>query len=52
LNVDENQATSANYGVRSIPTLICFRKGEKIGEIIGALPKDMLKEKIEHIFTE
>jgi thioredoxin 1 len=51
LNVDENQETAAKYGVRSIPTLIMFKKGEKIGEIIGALPKDSLKEKIEQVFS-
>jgi thioredoxin 1 len=51
LNVDENQATSANYGVRSIPTILAFKKGEKVGEIIGAMPEDILKQKIEQSFN-
>ncbi len=47
VNVDENQETSGKYGVRSIPTMLMFKKGEAVGNIIGALPKDMLKQKIE-----
>ena len=47
VNVDENQETSGKYGVRSVPTMLMFKKGEAVGNIIGALPKDMLKQKIE-----
>ena len=50
LDVDANQQTSSQFGVRSIPTLLLFKKGEKIGEIIGAYPKDMMKEKITETF--
>lgn len=48
LNVDENQATPAKYGVRGIPTLILFNKGEVVDRIVGAQPKanveNMLKK--------
>ena len=47
LDVDSNPETAQKYGVRSIPTLIMFSDGEVVGTVIGALPKDSLKEKIE-----
>ena len=47
LNVDENMATSGSYSIRSIPTLLIFKKGEVAGNIIGAYPKEMIKQKIE-----
>ena len=49
VNVDENQETAGKYGIRSIPTMLLFKKGEVIGNIVGALPKDQLKQKIEEI---
>jgi len=47
LNVDENQMTSAQYDVMSIPTLIVFKNGEVAKKIIGALPKKRLVEELE-----
>jgi thioredoxin 1 len=47
LNVDENQTTSAQYDVMSIPTLIVFKNGEIAKKIIGALPKKRLVEELE-----
>ena len=47
LNVDENQATSMKYKIMSIPTLLVFQKGNLVDRIIGALPKEMLKQKLE-----
>ncbi len=51
LNVDNNQQTSAKFEIRSIPTLLMFKKGQLVGKIIGALPKDSLKQKIEQVFV-
>ena len=47
LDVDKNQQTSMRYNVRSIPTSLMFKDGEVAGNIIGAYPKDMIKQKIE-----
>ncbi len=39
LNVDENQSTPPKYGIRGIPTLILFNKGQVVDTIVGAQPK-------------
>ena len=44
MNVDENPATPANYGIMSIPTLILFKNGKVVDKIIGARSKDDFKE--------
>ena len=46
LNVDENHMTSSKYGIMSIPTLLVFKNGNLVDRIIGAMPKEMLKEKL------
>ena len=47
LNVDFNPRTSAKYGVRSIPTLLIFKGGNPVGQVVGAVPKSMLKQRLE-----
>jgi thioredoxin 1 len=47
LNVDDNQVTAARYQVLSIPTLILFKGGEPVHQIIGAMPKSRLVQEIE-----
>ena len=42
INVDENQATSAAYGIRSIPTLMLFKNGAGAGTKVGAMSKSQL----------
>ena len=49
LNVDENQQTSMKYNIMSIPTLLVFKNGDMVDRIVGALPKDALKNKLENI---
>jgi len=42
VNVDENQATPGKFGVRGIPTLILFKGGVVVDQIVGAVPKSQL----------
>lgn len=43
LNVDENPKTAAIFGIRSIPTMLIFKKGRLVDQLLGALPKDNIK---------
>jgi len=47
LNVDENPATPSQYSVRGIPTLILFKGGKVLEQIVGAVPKTRLIAMIE-----
>jgi thioredoxin 1 len=47
LNVDENPAIPSQYGVRGIPTLILFKGGKILDQIIGAVPKARLITMVE-----
>jgi thioredoxin 1 len=42
VNVDENQATPAKYSVRGIPTIILFKNGAVVDQIVGQVPKSQL----------
>ncbi len=46
VDVDSNQQTSMQYGVRSIPTLLIFKGGRVVDQLVGAVPKRILAEKI------
>ncbi len=43
LNVDENPQVPAKYGVRSIPTVILFKDGQVVDQVVGAVPKSDLE---------
>jgi thioredoxin 1 len=42
VNVDDNPATPGKFGVRGIPTLILFKNGAVIDQVVGAVPKSQL----------
>ncbi|GEK58095.1 MULTISPECIES: thioredoxin [Marinococcus] len=44
LDVDENQETAGKYGVMSIPTLMIFKDGEVVEQVVGFQPKEQLVE--------
>lgn len=46
VDVDSNQQVSMQFGVRSIPTLLIFKSGKVVEQVIGAVPKRLLAEKI------
>ena len=46
LNVDDNRETAMKYGIRSIPTLLVIKEGDVAEQIVGAHPKNTLKDKI------
>ena len=46
LDVDQNQDVAMKYGIRSIPTLMVFKGGKVVEQIIGALPKRSLLDKV------
>ena len=47
VNVDFNPQTSAKYGIRSIPTLLIFKDGSPIDQVVGAVPKSVLEQRLQ-----
>ena len=46
VDVDSNPEISTNYAIRSIPTLMIFKNGEPVDQIVGAVGKNILVERI------
>ncbi len=47
MDVDHNPKTAAKYGIMSIPTLLIFKKGEPLSNIVGLRPKKELKQSLD-----
>ncbi|HSB51098.1 MAG TPA: thioredoxin [Dissulfurispiraceae bacterium] len=47
LNTDENPDVASKYKIMGIPTIIFFKNGEKVDQIVGAVPKPQLKSKLD-----
>jgi thioredoxin 1 len=47
VNTDENQDLATRYKIRGIPTLMFFKNGEMVDQIIGAVPKTQLRAKLD-----
>ena len=49
MNIDDNQDTPQQFGVRSIPTLLVFKGGKVVEQIVGAVPKSKLEDAIKKV---
>ena len=47
LNTDDNIETASKYGIRSIPTLMVFKGGEAVEQVVGFRPKSELKKSLD-----
>jgi len=49
LDVDSNKQVASKYGVRGIPTLMLFKDGQIVDQIVGAVPKSRIKELLDKV---
>ena len=47
MDIDHHQITPQKYGITSIPTLLVFKGGQVVGQIVGAVPRSKLEEEIK-----
>lgn len=47
VNTDENPSVASQYGIRSIPTLMIFKGGQRVDMVVGAVPKSTLSSTLE-----
>ncbi len=52
VNTDDNIRTAAAYGIRSIPTLLVFKDGQQVDQVIGFRPKGDLQRSLEKALTQ
>ena len=51
LNTDENADIASKFKIMGIPTIIFFKDGQKVDQIVGAVPKPQLKSKIDTLLS-
>lgn len=49
LDVDNNRQIATNFGIRSIPTLLIFKNGEAVKNIVGAVQKSQIVQSLESV---
>lgn len=49
INFDENQDIASRYGVMSLPTVILFKNGEPVDEVIGAVPREEIEIRLKEL---
>ena len=47
VNTDENPSVASQYGIRSIPTLMIFKGGQRVDTVVGAVPKTTLANTLD-----
>lgn len=52
MDVDQNPQTPMQFGIRSIPTLLFFKDGEVVDQLVGAANKNVLAQKLEALATQ
>ena len=50
LNTDENQRLAMTYGITAIPTIMLFARGQLVDKVVGAYPKQMLRDRVLRAF--
>ena len=51
LNTDENPDIAGRYKIMGIPTLMFFKNGERVDQVVGAVPKAQLKTKVDSLLA-
>ena len=51
LDVDSNSATAAKYNIMSIPSLLFFKNGEVVADVVGAIPKAQLIQRLDEVLA-
>ncbi len=51
VDVDSSPMTAAEYGIRSIPTLLVFKNGSPVDQVVGAVPKAVLKKRLDSVLA-
>ncbi len=51
MNVDDNPSTPGRFGIRGIPTLIVFKDGKIVDQIVGLVPKATIKEVLDRVVS-
>lgn len=52
LDVDDNATIAMKYDIRSIPTLLFFKDGQIVDQVMGITPKEIIAEKLNTLFAE
>lgn len=52
LNVDDNSRMASQYGIMSIPSLLFFKGGQVVDQLVGAVPKKQLTDKLDKILDK
>ncbi len=51
MDVDSNPQTPMQFGIRGIPTLLIFNSGKAVDQVVGAVPKSMLKKRVDEVLA-